>query len=363
MMSHMQFIMWVLLLVTGSYLLIGKVPEENAFKIYRKSRRIAGGAFLVYCMQFFLQWRFDLREFTPEIATAANITFFYLGVILLGFSFISLLSEKPLKTKSFMRPLVFWAIVCTTIWISIFYLPYEITKWVICFGKLCHFGYAITLLIKLIKLYRKAMMKIKNYHSDNVAIFIQWMSKCLFYGIGVGLTTIVLLTITPQSQWTVIVLLAMGIPFYYYIFMNLIDYLIHFNTVESAIEENPQLYCFEQSLDTNLQTPDLEEKVLQWIQMRGYTRPKINMEELAKELSSNRTYLSGFINSHYECSYYKWIAGLRIEEAKNMLQRNPELTITQISENVGFSSHSHFSRLFTEKEKLSPAKWREKHLQ
>ncbi len=359
-MSHMQFIMWVLLLVTGIYLLIGKVPEENSFNIYRKSRRIAGGAFLVYCIQFFLQWRFDLRDFFPVIATAVNITFFYLGIILLGFSLISLLSEKPLKTKSFIRPIIIWAIVCSIVWFAVFCLPQNITKWGLWLGKLSHFGYAIIILIKLIKLYRNAVMKIKNYHSYNVAIFIQWMSKCLFYGIGVGLATIVLLTITPQSKWTVIILLAMGILFFYYVFMNIVDYLIHFNTVEIAIEEKTQQFYSEQSM--SIEAQNLEDKILQWIQKKGYTHQKINMEELAKELGSNRTYLSGFINTYYRCSYYEWIAALRIEEAKNILQKNPELTITQISESVGFSSNSHFAHLFTKKEKLTPTKWREKYL-
>ncbi|MGL5254221.1 MAG: helix-turn-helix domain-containing protein [Brevinema sp.] len=358
----MQFILWVLLLVTGSYLLIGKVPEENTFDIYRKSRRIAGGAFLVYCIQFFLQWRFDLRDNFPEIATANNITLFYLGSILLGFSFIFLLSEKSLRNTFFIISLIVWAIVCSIVWASIFFLPQEITKWVLYMGMICRFGYTTTLLIKLIKLYKKAVIKIRNYHSDNVDIFIKWMSKSLFYGLGVGLSTTILLSINPQSKWTVTLLLGMAILLFYYIFMNLIDYLIHFNTIESAIEEKPQLYCSEQSIKNSIEPLDLEEKVLQWIQIRGYTRPKINMEELAKELGSNRTYLSGFINSHYECSYYEWIARLRIEEAKNILRENPELTITQISERVGFSSNSHFTRLFTEKENLSPAKWRQRYL-
>lgn len=357
-MSHMQFIMWVLLLVTGSYLLIGKVPEEEAFRIYRKSRRIAGGAFLVYCIQFFLQWRFDLRDHFPEIAAAVNISFFYLGVILLGFSFISRLSEKPLTRSNFVRPLIVLGVVCAIVWISILFLPHEFAVWGLRLGIVFRLGYAVIILIKLIKLYKKAIIKIQNYHSDNVAIFIIWMSKILFYSSGIGLSATILLAIAPHSKRTIIALLIMGTLLFYYIFMNLIDYLIHFTPVKDAIEEDPDFFSSEQSAEMSAETMALEGKILQWIADKGYTRPKINLDELAKELDSNRTYLSSFINSNYECSYYEWIAGLRIEEAKKMLQRNPAFTITQISESVGFSSNSHFTSLFTKEEGIPPSQWR-----
>lgn len=53
-----------------------------------------------------------------------------------------------------------------------------------------------------------------------------------------------------------------------------------------------------------------------------------------------------------------WITGLRIEYAKCLLYKCPELTIADVSAKSGFQSPSHFIRLFREREDCSPAKWR-----
>ncbi|MDD2952597.1 MAG: helix-turn-helix domain-containing protein, partial [Parabacteroides sp.] len=91
-------------------------------------------------------------------------------------------------------------------------------------------------------------------------------------------------------------------------------------------------------------------------------QPKINMGDIALQIGSNRSYLSGFINTQYGCTYYQWIASLRLQEAKKLMIDRPELPIPQIVENAGFSSNAHFSTLFTQEEGLPPAQWRKKHI-
>ena len=75
-------------------------------------------------------------------------------------------------------------------------------------------------------------------------------------------------------------------------------------------------------------------------------------------MGTNRTYLSDYIKSVYQASFREWIAGLRIEYAKQQMVEHPELTIAAISEESGFLSLSYFTRIFTEKEGCSPSKWR-----
>ena len=40
---------------------------------------------------------------------------------------------------------------------------------------------------------------------------------------------------------------------------------------------------------------------------------------------------------------------------------NQDWTIEQVAIEVGFISNSHFGRLFTEKEEISPAEWRKRN--
>ena len=90
----------------------------------------------------------------------------------------------------------------------------------------------------------------------------------------------------------------------------------------------------------------------------GYTSPGLTIEELAGALGTNRTYLSAYIKATYKVSFREWIAGLRIEYAKQMLMQQPELTGAAVSEKAGFLSLSYFTKIFAEKEGCPPSKWR-----
>ena len=95
-----------------------------------------------------------------------------------------------------------------------------------------------------------------------------------------------------------------------------------------------------------------------WIDRNGFTLPGLTIEDLAGALCTNRTYIAGYIKSVYHVTFREWIADLRIEYAKKMMSEHPEMTVGAISEASGFLSLSYFSRIFTEKESISPAKWK-----
>ena len=82
------------------------------------------------------------------------------------------------------------------------------------------------------------------------------------------------------------------------------------------------------------------------------------MSELAAQFYTNRTYLSEYINTVYRKNFRDWITDLRIESAKRLMLNNPGMKVQDVSDQTGFLSLSHFSRIFREKEGCTPAKWR-----
>lgn len=358
-----QLIVWVLLLITGSYLLIGKVSNKPIFKSYRRSRKIMGLAFLVYCAQFFLQWKFNVRDNFPLIASAMNVTFFYLASVMLGFSFISLLDDNYINRKRVIVDLSVCAVVIALVWGSICYLPNTISLWVLMLAAIWLFVYVARISLIFYRTYRASIIKIQNYYSDKVDNFIRWMSKSVFFAILMGLSCS---TMAFAPKWMITIYLAASIPFFYYIFCCFIDYLVNLEEVETATTEE-LLPTTDENLHAGSETEKslrlqlLEKKLQTWIADKGYLQPQINMGNLAKQMETNRSYLSDYINSNYSCSFYQWIARLRIEDAKELLIDEPNLPIVQVAERMGFSSGSHFTRLFTEQEHQKPISWREKH--
>jgi len=88
-----------------------------------------------------------------------------------------------------------------------------------------------------------------------------------------------------------------------------------------------------------------------------YREPGVTLESVAETLNSNRTYLSGMINSHYRTTFSTLINRYRIGEARHLLI-DPTyrlFTIEAIAREVGFSSKSSFNEAFKRETGLTPS--------
>lgn len=101
----------------------------------------------------------------------------------------------------------------------------------------------------------------------------------------------------------------------------------------------------------------MEAALEKWIQEKGYIERNITIITLAKQLGTNRTYLSNYINEHYEENFNTWINQLRIKEAQILLEEN-NAPLHAIAEQVGFSDLPHFSRTFKFITGQSPSNWK-----
>ncbi len=91
-----------------------------------------------------------------------------------------------------------------------------------------------------------------------------------------------------------------------------------------------------------------------------FKNPDLKITDVSALLNTNRTYVSRLVNEEFHCSFADFINKYRIDYAKQILQQK-EYTHTSISEigyMSGFSSESSFYRVFKEKEKISPGKFR-----
>lgn len=95
---------------------------------------------------------------------------------------------------------------------------------------------------------------------------------------------------------------------------------------------------------------------------KTYRKPKLTITSLAKELEWPKARLSNLLNSHVGLSFTTYINQFRIEEAKQLLQNQPLLTIEAIGYEVGFGSRSSFFATFKLQTGLTPKKFQETHL-
>ena len=100
-------------------------------------------------------------------------------------------------------------------------------------------------------------------------------------------------------------------------------------------------------------------KLEAWLeQEKPYLNPDFQLIDLRQVLPLNRTYLSQFINTEYGCSFYQWVNGLRINEAKRLMTEQPELKMQDVAKRCGFSSRNVFTQVFTRETGKRPSEWK-----
>lgn len=97
------------------------------------------------------------------------------------------------------------------------------------------------------------------------------------------------------------------------------------------------------------------EKCLDYIYHHLHTR--IRMADLAEETGLSAAYLSTLFKQEIGMSVSEYIAGKRMEAARNML-RFSDFSLAEISDILAFSSQSHFTEAFKKMNGMTPLAYR-----
>jgi two-component system response regulator YesN len=87
---------------------------------------------------------------------------------------------------------------------------------------------------------------------------------------------------------------------------------------------------------------------------------KLSLYVISKEIPINFSYLSHCFSEEIGETFQEYLLSYRIHQAKLLLMKHPEWSMTSISEKVGFSSQHHFSNVFKKSVGTTPTKFKEK---
>jgi len=91
-----------------------------------------------------------------------------------------------------------------------------------------------------------------------------------------------------------------------------------------------------------------------------YCNPELSVSMLAQEIGINRTYLSRYINTTTDGTFYDYVNSYRLKEAEKYLVET-NLPISAIAEMSGFASLATFSRYFRSAHNQTPTDYRFQH--
>ena len=137
--------------------------------------------------------------------------------------------------------------------------------------------------------------------------------------------------------------------------------VIIFYNLEEAIQHGfrPCYRCRPEQMDWNGAKAELAKSAKKWIE-DNYTK-KFSLEQIASSLYVNKSYLLRVfktITGYTLLGYHNYV---RCEIAKNLFTQQ-ELTISQISTRVGFTTSSHFTKVFKKIYGCTPSAFRKQHL-
>lgn len=116
-----------------------------------------------------------------------------------------------------------------------------------------------------------------------------------------------------------------------------------------------------ETTQTPYMSSQLGEAINQLMEEKEVFRQKgLLITDVAREIGSNRTYVSNYINKELNISFSEFINIYRIKFAQSLLtDTNQSYSMLEIIELSGFSHEGSFYRTFKKQTGLTPAQWRE----
>ncbi len=369
---------WVVPILLGLVLLVIKTPETQSHIYYQKGKLTCAIAFLLFGAEILSQWVMRVLEVgDPILSVSVYLLVFCLATLLFATGYCTMISPGSVdRRQQIIAAAVLLAFV--TILIINYFLPsmlWQVRGLFLC----CVFLFIITCsgIYSCVAVYRKAINNLRTYYSDVVENMIRWMP-------GVGAGILVFLLSAPfvcwLPRWVGVYQVALGIIMIIYTFICIINFSSSYKSLAAALndgedgsdaQENSAMNdAGEAEGDMNVQRSSfsdslievMQEKEARWRARGGYRTKGVTIEQAAREIGTNRSYLSKYLNEVRQMTFYEWVAQMRIQEAQSLMLADRNMPIEQIASEVGFTSQSTFSSTFKKQVGISPNAWRNQQL-
>ncbi len=369
---------WVIPILLGLVLLVIKTPETQSHIYYQKGKLTCAIAFLLFGAEILSQWVMRVLEVgDPILSVSVYLLVFCLATLLFATGYCTMISPGSVdRRQQIIAAVVLLAFV--TILVINYFLPnrlWQVRGLLLC----CVFLFIITCsgIYSCVAVYRKAINNLRTYYSDVVENMIRWMP-------GVGAGILVFLLSAPfvcwLPRWVGVYQVALGIIMIIYTFICIINFSSSYKSLAAALNDgedgsdaqeiSAMNDAGDEEGDMNVQRSSfsdslievMQEKEARWRARGGYRTKGVTIEQAAREIGTNRSYLSKYLNEVRQMTFYEWVAQMRIQEAQSLMLADRNMPIEQIAGEVGFTSQSTFSSTFKRQVGISPNAWRNQQL-
>lgn len=87
-----------------------------------------------------------------------------------------------------------------------------------------------------------------------------------------------------------------------------------------------------------------------------YLRSDLKISDVAREIATNRTYISRAVNRMVGTNFNAYLNRLRVEEARRIMNEDRSLTLDIVAERAGFTTASSFTKIYTKVRGVNPSR-------
>jgi AraC-like DNA-binding protein len=346
---------WTTLVLAMVFLFGGRIWNVKLRKYYR-ARNVMGFAYILFAsiILFELTTRFlgfHHASFKTSIlifSTFQLLIFTHVNITLINIKFLSirkliyhLLPVTILGILSILSHNLKWGFMITSIIYYSLLLLY--------IASVVIFGFIFT------KHYKRYKKRFDNYFTENSANLLQWVYNSFLF-ILIASFVIIITTLIFSDAVKIFPILVI---FYYTVYaIHFLNYKQIYYLMEPVLNEEVTVEADKQIKPSFLPFKQIETVLKIWEEKKLFTSSRLTIAIVASQISTNRTYLSHYLNSTKNKTFSDWINELRIEEAKRMMEADQSLKFEEISEKVGYTDKSYFSKCFLKYTGITVTQWR-----
>ena len=360
--------------VLAFLLFLINVPSSEHSRKLIKAKNTIAMCFFISSILFFVCYTYSGIEDYEVFSSLMMFVVTAISSAILSFSLMNLLEEGD-NDKFFLNVTIIAIFSC--ILVRSFWMERGVMRWAILIGSVIL--YIVNCLIHIVlfhRTYLRSVQKIEQYYDEEENNKMKWIRFCYVMMMLTQMFVLVYMLLPRgfmkvYTIWYALFMLYFSANFISFLGSNklLLDAFAYKTLsgqeIIQRIERRKRMKKGakdSQPLESQLTEQEMnkiDRSLLKWVKEKRFRAYDKTREEIAKELNTSKEMLHMFFVTRMNVDFKTWRTRLRIEEAKNLLLDNPEMSINIVAELSGFSDRYNFHRQFTKIVGCSPKQWRE----
>ncbi len=353
--------------------LINVPGSEHSRKLIKAKNTIAM-CFFISSILFFVCYTYSGIKDFEVFSSLMMFVVTAISSAILSFSLMNLLEEGD-NDKFFLNVTIIAIFSC--ILMRSFWMERGAMRWAILIGSIVL--YVTNCIIHIVlfhRTYLRSVQKLEQYYDEEENNKMKWIRFCYIMMMLTQMFVLVYMLLPRgfmkiYTLWYVLFMVYFSANFISFLGSNklLLDAFAYKTLsgqeIMERIERRKRMKRGakdSQPLDSQVTEQELnriEHALDKWVKEKRYREYDKTREQIAKELNTSKEMLHLFFVTRMSVDFKTWRTRLRIDEAKQLLIENPEMSINIVAELSGFSDRSNFHRQFTKIVGCSPKQWRE----